>query len=186
MSLFTHMRNLSFSLIAFGFFAISAHPGTGGQTAWQGGGRELSGPPEYNVQYQARNPRRCKTLNAPPRADQVAAAVQCEMDVDRPTGLFLMQEVTVNMGNPRNYDADIDGDLKEIDPSAAVIPVYGSLKQFWCSPVGVGYPAGKNCTVSPMPQALGKCWRTTFGDWKCNLVGPSPNQRTGFPGPTTY
>ena len=100
MSLFTHTRNLSFSLIAFGFFAISADLGAGGQTAWQGGRSELSGPPEYNVEYQARNPRRCKTLPAPPLAEQVAAAVQCEMEVDRPTGLFLMQEVTVNMGHP--------------------------------------------------------------------------------------
>jgi hypothetical protein len=108
------------------------------------------------------------------------------MEADRPTGLFLMQEVRVEMGKPRSYDVQIDGELQEIDPSAQVFPLAGSLKQFWCSPVGVGYPAGANCTVSPMPQALGKCWKTTFGDWKCNLAGPAPNQRTGFPGPTVY
>jgi hypothetical protein len=108
------------------------------------------------------------------------------MDQDRATGLFLMQEVKIAMGTPRNYDVEIDGDLKEIDPAAPVIPLSGSLKQYWCSPVGVGYPAGKNCTVSPMPQAVGKCWRTTFGDWKCNLIGPAPDSRTGFPGPTEY
>lgn len=183
---FLSKRNLAFGAIALGLIAISSHPLAVGQAAGQDGASDLSGPPEYNVQYQARNPRRCKTLTAPPLAEQVAAAVQCEMDVDRPTGLFLMQEVAVSMGAPRNYDVDIDGGLAEIDPTAPVFPLGGSLKQFWCSPVGVGYPAGKNCTVSPMPQAVGKCWKTTFGDWKCNLFGPAPDQRTGFPGPTTY
>jgi hypothetical protein len=186
MSLSTHTRNLSMGLFALGLLGISAQPGAIGQAAGQGGRNELSGPPEFNVQYQARNPRRCKALTAPPQLDQLVAAVQCQMEADRPTGLFLMQEVRVEMGKPRSYDVQIDGELQEIDPSAQVFPLAGSLKQFWCSPVGVGYPAGANCTVSPMPQALGKCWKTTFGDWKCNLAGPAPNQRTGFPGPTVY
>jgi hypothetical protein len=48
---------------------------------------------------------------------------------------------------------DLDGELTEVDATAPVYPLVGSLKHYWCSPVGVGYPAGRNCTVSPMPQA---------------------------------
>jgi len=182
---FLNARSVILGFAVLSLFAYSGHPRVSGQTADKAAGG-LSGPAEFNVQYQARNPRRCKALNAPPKPEQLVAAVQCEMEVDRPTGLFLMQEVQVQMGEQRGYDVQIDGNLEEIDASAPVFPLAGSLKQFWCSPVGVGYPAGANCTVSPMPQATGKCWKTTFGDWKCNLVGPAPNQRTGFPGPTDY
>lgn len=179
-------RNLTFCAVGAIIFAFSGCPGAVGQAPALPDGSELSGPPQTNLQYQAREPRLCKAVNSPPSLGQAVALVQCTMDHDRATGLFLVQEVAITMGAPRAYVVDLDGELTEIDSTAPVYPLTGSLKHYWCSPVGVGYPAGKNCTLSPMPQAAGKCWKTTFGDWRCNLIGPTPNQRTGMPGPTTY
>jgi hypothetical protein len=184
--MFLFLRNPSraFSACAVGLLAFSGFSVAGGQAIQ--GDSELSGPPQMNVNYQAREPRLCKGLTAAPNPRQAAALVQCTMDVDRPTGLFLMQEVTLAMEAPRAYAGETDGNLAEIDMTAPVIALSGSLKVYWCSPVGPGYPAGRNCQMSPTPMAAGKCWKTTFGDWKCNLIGPTPNSRSGLAGPTTY
>jgi hypothetical protein len=108
------------------------------------------------------------------------------MDQDRATGLFLMQEVNIAISQPRAFNGDTDSNLAEIDATAPIIPLSGSLKVFWCSPIGAGYPAGRNCQVSPTPMAMGSCWKTTFGDWKCNLIGPAPDSRKNQPGPSDY
>jgi hypothetical protein len=186
MSKSSSTRNLALCSCALGFAAFAGSLSAGSEGLGENDGSDLSGPPQINLSYQAREPRLCKSLTTPPSQAQAAVLVQCTMDQDRATGLFLMQEVMVQIGTPRSYVVDTDGELQAIDTTAPVYPLAGSLKTYWCSPVGVGYPAGKNCTLMPIPQAIGKCWRTTFGDWKCNLIGPTPNQRTGMPGPTTY
>jgi hypothetical protein len=175
---------LTLSAFAFGFVAFSASLGARGQGP--GDGSELSGPAQMNLVYQARNPRLCKPVSAPPSPGQAAVLIQCTMDQDRATGLFLMQEVNIVMSQPRAFNGDTDSNLPEIDMSAPVFPLSGSLKVFWCSPIGVGYPAGRNCQVMPTPMAMGSCWKTTFGDWKCNLIGPAPDSRKALPGPTDY
>jgi len=154
--------------------------------AGQAIGGELSGAPQMNAEYQVRNPRRCKELNAPPAPEQVAAMIQCTMERNAPTGMTLLSDINVQMSPPRNFDVDLDADLKEIDRSAPVFPLSGSMKMYICSPVGVGYPAGKSCTLYLTPVAMGKCWKTGFGDWKCNLLGPAPDSRSGVAGPTDY
>jgi hypothetical protein len=186
MSLSSRARKLALSVLAFSLIAVSGRQGAGGQELVPSDGSNLSGPPQMNATYQTREPRLCKALTAAPVQAQAAALVQCTMDVDRPAGLFLMQDVKATLGAARSYQSEIDSDLAEIDLAAPVYPLIGSLKIYWCSPVGVGYPAGKNCMLSPTPYAVGKCWKTTFGEWKCNLAGPASNTRSGFPGPTAY
>jgi hypothetical protein len=161
---------------------LSAHVGGAGQAV----GSDLSGPPQMNAEYQVRGPRRCKGLNAAPAPDQVAAMIQCTMERIAPTGMTLLSDINVQMSTPRDFDVDQDAELKEIDRSAPVFPLSGSMKMYICSPVGVGYPAGKSCTVYLTPAAMGKCWKTGFGDWKCNLLGPAPDSRSGVAGPTDY
>jgi hypothetical protein len=177
---------LVLSAFALGIFAVTVNLGAGGQGPFPGDGHELSGPPTMNLTYQARNPRLCKPVSAPPMPGQVRALIQCTMDQDRATGLFLMQDVHAEISQPRAYNGDTDSSLPEIDMNAPIFPLAGSLKVFWCSPIGVGYPAGRNCQLMPTPSAMGSCWRTTFGDWKCNLIGPAPDSRKNLPGPTDY
>jgi hypothetical protein len=186
MSRFLITCKLGFGLSALSLLAFSGNPTANGQGPLQNDGSELSHPPQMSATYQTREPRICKPLATAPTPGQAAALIQCTMDVDRPTGLFLMQEVKVAMAAPRSYQADTDSDLVEIDMSAPIYPLSGSLTVFWCSPITAMTPAGKGCVVSPTPVAVGKCWKTTFGDWKCNLAGPAPFTRSGLPGPTDY
>jgi hypothetical protein len=109
------------------------------------------------------------------------------MEVATSIGARLMQNVNVQLGAPRAFQPDTDGKLQQIDIQAPVFPLTGSMTAYMCNSVAFGlYHAGSNCTVTPMQQGAGVCWRTTFGDWKCNLAGPTPDERTGQPGPTTY
>jgi hypothetical protein len=169
-----------------GFLAFSGNFSAPARGAGQAHDGALSGPPLMNAEYQVREPRRCKDLNAPPLPEQVAAVIQCTMERNAPTGMTLLRDINVRMGAPRNFDIDLDADLKEIDRDAPVFPLSGSLKMYVCSPVGVGYPAGKSCTLYLTPAAMGKCWKTGFGDWKCNLLGPAPDSRSGVAGPEDY
>jgi hypothetical protein len=174
-----------------GGFVLSVLAFSGGLSAHGDGAAppvasELSGPPQLNPEYQVRDPRRCKDLNAPPSLEQVGAVIQCTMERNAPTGMTLLRDIKVRMGEPRDFDVDLDAGLKEIDREGPVFPLSGSLKLYICSPVGVGYPAGKNCSLYLTPVATGKCWKTGFGDWKCNLLGPSPDSRSGVAGPADY
>ena len=186
MTLFLRIGKVALCSLALILLAFSGKVGASGAGAGQNDGSELSGPPQINATYQTRDPRICKALTTPPTQGQAAALIQCTMEHDRPTGLFLMQEVHVDVGVPRSYAGNVDRDLEEIDITAPIYPLSGSLKVYWCNPVGLGNPAGGNCQVSPTPVAVGKCWKTTFGDWKCNLLGPVPASRSGQPGPTAY
>ncbi len=186
MHLVLRTTKLALYALALSFLALSGHTSASAQEADRDDGIELSGPPQLNANYQARDPRLCKPVVAPPSRGQARALVQCTMEADRPTGLWLMQDVRVAMGAPRRYEPQTDSSLAEIDMSAPIIPLAGSLTVFWCSAVSTMTPAGSGCMVSPTPLAVGKCWRTTFGDWKCNLQGPAPASRSGLPGPMTY
>jgi len=186
MTLCSRTQSLALCVVALSFLAFAGTPVAAASGGGQNDGSELSGPPQMDANYRTRAPRACKALTTPPSAAQAAVLVQCTMEQDRPTGLFLMQDVRVEMGTARSYQPETDSDLKEIDMTSMVYPLSGSLTVYWCSPVTTATPAGKGCTVSPTPVANGKCWKTTFGDWKCNLIGPAPNSRSGLPGPTTY
>jgi hypothetical protein len=65
---------LTLSAFAFGFVAFSASLGARGQGP--GDGSELSGPAQMNLVYQARNPRLCKPVSAPPSPGQAAVLMQ--------------------------------------------------------------------------------------------------------------
>ena len=179
-------RIQSLCAVVVAVFSFSACLPANGAGTGQAPGPELSGPPQLNAEYQVREPRRCKDLNAPPEAGQVAAMIQCTMERNAATGMTLLRDIKVAMSTPRPFDVDLDAGLNEIDRSAQVIPLSGSMKLYICSPVGVGYPAGKSCTLYLTPVAVGKCWKTGFGDWKCNLIGPAPDSRSGVAGPIDY
>jgi len=183
MSPFLRTHNLAFAVLVFSIFAI---PGPMSAPA-QSDGSDLSGPPQMNATYASRDPRKCTSVIAPPNQAQAAALVQCTMEVATSIGARLMQNVNVQIGAPRSFDPETDSRLKEIDAQAPILPLTGRAMSYFCSSVAFGlYHAGTNCAVTPMPQVNGRCWRTTFGDWKCSLDEPTANSRSGQPGPTTY
>jgi hypothetical protein len=172
---------------ALAVLAFSPSPRAQSQDPSRDGGAGLSGPPQINQTYASRDARRCVSLTTPPNQAQAAALIQCTMEVANTIGVKLMQNVNIQIGAPRAFQPDTDGTLKDIDIQAPIFPLSGSATAYFCNSVAYGlYHPGSNCTVTPMQQAAGVCWRTTFGDWKCNLSGPTPASRDLQPGPVTY
>jgi hypothetical protein len=136
--------------------------------------------------YQGRAPRQCSSVNQPPSVSQATAMVQCWSDAVSALGLFLYEDAKLQIGAPRAYLLTSDSYLPQIDPTAIVYPIRGSYTYYACTGINNLVPAGRQCTRRPVPQALGMCWKTSFGDWKCYMQGNVSTEVATVPAPTTY
>jgi hypothetical protein len=149
-------------------------------------GSALSGPPTILAEYQARAPRKCASVKGPPSVAQASALIQCSMDGLTPRGLTLIQDVKIEEGTPRRFVNNTDAGLEGIDLNAMVIPLRGSYTSYFCNIVSPQFaPAGKSCQVSPIDSSPGWCWKTSFGDYRCKMLGGVLSFGRG-PAPTTY
>jgi len=185
------MRRSALSRSALLIFAavgsLLAAQGCNRGAAGSGTGASLSGPPVFNQQWQTRSARECARVTRVPNASQAAALVQCTMESQNSQGITLMQDVKVEMGDARAFIAGTDDYWESIDRSAKVYPLEGSQTLYQCAQVDdVIHTKGKNCTVSPWTTSEGRCWKTTFGDWKCNMTGSGGTPLYNQPGPTAY
>jgi len=167
MHLSSALRSLELSL-----FAVALLTPLGCKSA-EGAGQvsvsNLSGPPVILPAYQGRAPKKCATISNPPSAELAAAMIPCSMDQESSMGLTLFQDVKVQMGAPRAFIMATDNGLSEADVNAKVYPLRGSFTAYGCRYISNMAPAGQSCGVSPVPDAKGWCWKTSFGDWKCRF-----------------
>ena len=154
--------------------------------AVQSSGNELSGPPKMSEKWGTRLPTECTQVTSTPNASQTVALVQCTMEAESRNLVILVQDVKVQMGAPRSFGEVADTGLQDLDVSAKIIPLRGSQTMYQCGEVRF-YGKGMQCSAFPYPKSEGRCWKTKFGDWKCNLAGgPGVQQLTKQPGPVTY
>lgn len=177
-------ETLASCICLFGLIACSSSQGSLAQAA----DANLSGPPVMSPKWQTRLPRECSKVTTPPNASQAAALVQCTMEYQSSQVVSLMQEVKVEVGGARPFAAG-DSTLRQIDPASNVYPIRGSEKLFLCGQVleSIMHNTGTNCSYFDFSKAEGRCWKTTFGDWKCSMAGGGDgSQIQKQPGPTTY
>jgi hypothetical protein len=166
-SLSVRTFNLALCLFALTMFAPLACKSAGGQAA----GASISGPLTMLPDYQSRAPRTCTSVTSAPSASQAAVMVQCTMDATSAFGVGLVQDVKLEMGKARPFLYSSDAGLSGIDLTATVIPLRGSYTGYLCNKISNMAPAGQSCMKSPVPMAVGACWKTSFGDYKCKLQG---------------
>jgi len=121
--------------------------------------------------YQSRAPRKCSAVTSPPSVAQAAVMVQCSMDATSAFGVGLVQDVNIEMGKARPFVYSSDAGLSGIDLDAKVYPLRGSYTSYLCNKISNMSVAGQSCMKSPVPMAVGWCWKTSFGDYKCKLQG---------------
>ncbi len=153
-------------------------------------------PNGVGARYGARDPSTCKSRTAPPTAGNVRQYVHCGMEgVDAGGNLVLLTNVTVQMASPRAFLYQQDSGKDKIDVRAPVIDIRGGYKSYQCGkPVlsvamGVVTTTPGTCNSYDQPVAQGACYKDTFGDWNCYLVGNRPasiSQVTGQKPPTGY
>ena len=134
--------------------------------------------------YASREPRTCADTRAPARGAITAALalryLNCQMDYESSDLLYLVQNVTVQVGGPVSYAA-IRGQRSwsDIDTRTPVYPIRGGLLRYQCAPAFT--PGEPNCRTYNEPRATGHCYKTTFGDWKCYMSDPAGMNTDGMP-----
>ena len=156
-------------------------------------------PPTGNgigAPYGARDPSTCESHTAAPTAATVEQYVRCGAEgIDGRGNLVLLTNVTVKMASPRAFLYQQDSTKRQIDARAPVIDIRGGYKMYQCGKptlaavMGVFTTTPSSCVSYDEPVAEGACYRDTFGDWNCYLIGnrlASSNQVTGQMAPTGY
>lgn len=64
-----------------------------------------------------------------------------------------------------------EGVILSIDTEQPIYDIRGNFTNYICYDIKRIYPIGKNCTVSHFPNSNGICFRNTFGDWHCRMIG---------------
>jgi hypothetical protein len=167
MILSTRSINLALCLSSLTLLASLGCHGAGGQASASG----LSGPATMLADYQSRAPRTCTPVTSAPSLAQASAMVQCQMDATSAFGVGLVQDVNIQLGKSRAFLYSSDAGLSGVDVDAQVIPLRGSYTSYLCNKISNMSVAGQSCMKSPVPMAVGWCWKTSFGDYKCKLQG---------------
>ena len=124
--------------------------------------------------YGSRDPRTCADRTLPKNgaisAEKAKEYVICETE-HAPLDLYLAEDVTVQVGAARRYNAGEDFNFPNIDVKSPVYAIRGSLKKYNCSIIYQDRSnLGKNCNIYNEPNAKGACYKDTFGDWHCGMT----------------
>jgi hypothetical protein len=149
-------------------------------------GAGISGPLTMLPQYGSRAPRTCAKVTSPPSAAEAAVLVQCTMEADSAFGVGLVQDVNPEIGKSRKFVYDTDAGLPGIDLDAQVYPLQGNYNAYLCTTINNMSPAGANCIKTIITSAIGWCYKTSFGDWRCRMQGGTAKMVSGQPAPTTF
>ncbi|HQU82041.1 MAG TPA: hypothetical protein PKY59_02890 [Pyrinomonadaceae bacterium] len=145
------------------------------------------------AKYGARDPQTCADKKAPAKGAITAALaakyVNCEREKVSGQYLYLVENVTAQVGTSRPYNPNMDLNVPEIDVRFPLYPIRGSLVSYQCYEVNPNFTVsapGKNCNRTNEPEAKGFCYKTTFGEWRCHMADFSnkiENWAQGVPPP---
>jgi hypothetical protein len=120
--------------------------------------------------YGAPGPRRCASTTQPTKGAigpaEARAYVICGAEGVTGSTLMLQAKVVVQVAKGRPY-IHVTDSLQAIDTSQLVYDIRGTSVRYACAARGGVLPDSKLCTGTETPHDEGKCYRTTFGDWRC-------------------
>lgn len=151
------------------------------------------------AKYGTRDPRTCGDRTAPahgaPSAEQARQYVICELeqgDGSRPLSLVTNLQVQVAaVSHPPNQLVKEIG-AATMDPREPIWDIRGSFTIYRCYALASlvaqnDFARTHNCWVSEQPKATGYCYKDTFGDWHCGMLGGAANNwRTNVLPPEGY
>ena len=142
------------------------------------------------AKYGTRDPRACGDRTAPahgaPSAEQATKYVICELEQgDGRRPLLLVTNVKVQVASVSHPPNQLIKELiaARMDPREPIWDIRGSFTSYRCDALGSliaqnDFARTHNCWVSDQPTATGYCYKDTFGDWHCGLLGSLINWRT--------
>ena len=188
----TGIGALAALVVAFTMCGVAACRANGGQ-AVSAHPRPATDPDAATLvqQFGGRAPRPCPAITHKPSDAEAAILAQCTMEGPFGDTETLLTDVKVRITGSRQFSKNSagvytgsDNNRKDIDNRADVLTLVGSAKQYAC---GVqSFSPGQNCTITEMPDAPGACWKTNYGEYRCNFTSVGSNGYKLGPPPTTY
>jgi hypothetical protein len=188
-----NQRTLTLAFLAASLAAVSGCKSSGVSAATSNVDISPEAP-TMNERFASRNPRLCAQLMTPPTPAQAKVLVQCDHESgSNPAGMnpnfALVTDLQVQMSAPRDFQM-IGTSAPDIDTKSQVYDLRGQGTSWMCQPVagqGGTRPAGENCMRSDaVPKGKGQCFKTTFGDWKCQMTVGGGQWAFPVKGPTTF
>ncbi len=133
------------------------------------------------AKFGTQEPATCPNRKGPINAVTAKQYFMCDSEGElfRNT-LFLVGNVTVEVGSARPFSYNLDSASQGIDNRAQVYDIRGSYATYQCAPQTTlmnDFGNTHNCSKFTSPTAQGHCWKNTFGDWHCTMAG-SPGEQT--------
>lgn len=149
----------------------------------------IAKPTAFLPEFGVRDARSCNRLTTKPTAAQIPTLIQCAKDNHSSRDFIsIWEDITVETGSMRPYNYNRDHHYSGIDTTSQLLPIRGTMTQVSCSAISRMRPSneGKNCMITVMPTAEGDCFKTSFGDWSCDMEDfhPKPAQQQVPPPPT--
>lgn len=147
----------------------------------------LAKPTAFLPEFGLRDARTCNRLTTKPTIAQIPTLIQCAKDNHASRDFIsIWEDISVETGSMRPYNYNRDHHYTGIDTTSQLLPIRGTMTQVACSSISRMRPSneGKNCNITVMPTAQGDCFKTSFGDWSCDMEDfhPKPMQQ-GMPPP---
>ena len=150
------------------------------------------------AKYGTREPRACGSRTAPahgaPSAEQARQYVICELergDGERP--LLLVTNVKVQVASVSHPPNMITREITaaRIDPREPIWDIRGSFTSYQCTALASliaqnDFARTHNCWVAEQPSATGYCYKDTFADWHCGMIGGAAKWKTNVLPPQGY
>ncbi len=122
------------------------------------------------AKYGTRDPITCPSsrkepMRGPISAEQAKLYFLCRREEVAADGIDLIENLTLEVGNgyPWSWSEPSDADR-----DSPIYPIRGSFTDYHCW--AQHSAPGRNCMTLDQPDAEGKCYRTSFGDWDCRMM----------------
>lgn len=137
--------------------------------------------------WGARKAATCAKVGQVPSAAFATQLVRCAKENQSMASgeSWLVEDLQVQVGGPTSFAAMYNSvTMPDADTRKKVYPIRGSWTWSVCilrKDAKIYGDPNKNCRETPVTQATGACWATTFGDWRCQMNGTSGTTQTKLP-----
>ena len=137
--------------------------------------------------FGGRAPRPCPAIKHPPSEAEAAVLVQCTMEGPYADEETFLTDVKIKLNGSRPFEmtyAHNDGVLTDVDTRTTIYLITGYAKTYTCGD-GAWHP-GTNCVMQEMIDATGSCWRTNYGEYRCQMWNSGTGWHPNLPPPSGY
>ncbi len=124
------------------------------------------------AQYGTREPATCANRGGPLTVATARQYFICDAEGEKAGYMYLVTDVTIQLAHSRAFNWNQDSAGTGIDPSQPVYDVRGSYNKYLCTkpePIDNVFSQTHNCALYDEPNSVGRCYKTTFGEWHCTM-----------------